>query len=357
MTPSDKKFLTILGVITLLAAGGLIYWGMRGGSRYQEAADNHEMAADGVRRLEGLKPYPKAENVNAKTTALKEYVGGLTNVQAGFVKYRPAELKNVSSADFSARVLEVSEAAKEQLTAAQTEFPENFALGFEKYTTDPARQEATGLLGYQLDGIGELFKMLAESRPSEVANLMREPLPEESAGAYKRGGSEIARTLPMEVTFRGQERAFRDFLNSVVNSEKYYFVIRTLRITNERQTGPTAEEAKFQEIKPAVVSPFSGADFVFPGAEEEPPAPPADGATPPAEGATPPDAAAPAPAPAPAPGEAVVEPAPAPAPAPAAPVVDDANLILKQLIGSEEIHVFMRIDLMLFHGDVELPQP
>ena len=72
MTPSDKKFLTILGVITLLVAGGLVYWGMRGGSRYGEAAGNHDASASGVRRLEGLKPYPSSQNVNAKTTVLKE---------------------------------------------------------------------------------------------------------------------------------------------------------------------------------------------------------------------------------------------------------------------------------------------
>jgi len=349
MTPSDKKFLTILGVITLLIAGGLIYWGMRGGSRYKEAADNYDMAADGVRRLEGLKPYPSSPNVNAKTTALKEYQGSLVTVQEGFIKYRPPELKNVSSADFSARVLEVSGVAKQQLEEAQAEFPENFALGFEKYTTDPARQDATGLLGYQLDGIGELFRMLAESRPGVVVNFMREPLPEETAGDYKRGGSEVARALSVEVTFSGQERAFRDFLNLVVNSEKYYFVIRNLRIANERQTGPTAEEAKFQESKPAVVNPFEGSGFDLPGLEEAP----AGGTVPPAGGAVPPDGAIPAPAP----GEAVVEPIPAPAPAPAPAVDDESNLILKQLIGSEEINVFMRIDLMLFHGDVELPQP
>ena len=49
---------------------------------------------------------------------------------------------------------------------------------------------------------------------------------------------------------------------ALVNSDKYYFVVRSLRVANERRTGPTAEEAKFKESKPAVIDPFAGAGFV-----------------------------------------------------------------------------------------------
>lgn len=345
MTSTDKRFLGILGVVTLIAAGGLIYWGMRGGSRYDESADDYQAAAATVSRLERLKPYPNDQNLNSKTGALKEYRASLGKVQEGFEKFRPPALDNISSAAFGARLLEVSGKAKEELTAAGTGFPDNFALGFEAYTSKLATQNATGLMGYQLDAIGDLFHLLAEARPSALINFVREPMPEETGGEYEPKGDEIARSLSMEITFQGPEAALRSFLNSLVASDKHYYVVRSLRIANERQTGPTAEEAKFKETKPAVVDPFAGSGFAFPGADEEE-APFGEGTGTPAEGGEPAGGEAPAEAPAP----------DVPEKAPAAGD-DDANRILKQLVGDEEVEVFLRLDLMLFHDNIELPQP
>ena len=135
-------------------------------------------------------------------------------------------------------------------------------------------------------------------------------------------------------------------------------MVRSLRVANQRHTGPTAEEAKFEEAKPAVIDPFAGAGFGFPAEE---PAEPAGGtgggvAFPPA-GDQPPAAAGKL---RPAPGRPPLKrrsPAEAPAPKPGDDDDDDSKRILKQLVGDEEIEVFLRIDLMLFHDDIEIPQP
>ena len=89
MTSSDKRFLGILGTVTLVATGGLVYWGMRGGARYDEAASEFQGAAGEVQRLEALKPYPKSENLNARTSALKAYRESLGKVQESYAKFRP----------------------------------------------------------------------------------------------------------------------------------------------------------------------------------------------------------------------------------------------------------------------------
>ena len=101
--------------------------------------------------------------------------------------------------------------------------------------------------------------------------------------------------------------------------------------------------------------------FVLP---PEPPTPgqpdkdkkPAGDATKPATDATKPaatDAAKPA---ADAAAPAVAAPAIPAAPAPAAPTAPrPARQILKQLVGNEELTVWMRVDLLLFRDDVKLP--
>ncbi len=361
MTSSDKRFLTILGGVTVIAAGGLIYWGLRGGSRYNEAYDRYMVATDNVRRLEAMKPYPKLENLNAKKVALDEYKTSLEALREKFAVYGVENLENVASAEFAARLIKVADKTKTALAEAGTEVPEGFALGARKYTSSPANKGATGLLNYELDAVGEMFESLAASRIDKVTNFMRVPLAEESGGEYKPAENEIARALSMELSLYGTEPALRKFIRALVASEKHYFVIRDIVVKNERRTAPTAEEAKFEDSKPdAGNDPFGGGDFDFPvdeGGEEdtdvEPsgeddaatPAKPAAPAEPGAESGAEPDPATGGEAPDAAEEPEAAEEAGEP----------DGERILKQLVGDEKLNVFLRIDVMLFHDKTNLP--
>jgi hypothetical protein len=351
MTPSEKRFLTILGGVTLVAAGGLVYWGLRSGSRYNDAYDRYQQASGTVQRLERMKPYPSSKNLNAKKKALDEYKQSLAALQDVFASYRPAKLENVESADFADRLIKVAEKTKKALEDAETEMPEGFALGFKKYTSSPAPGEATGLLGYQLDAIAELFDSVAASGVAKVENFMRVELPEEKGATYTPAENEIARPMPLELTLYGAEPDIRAFVNAMVGSKKHYYLVRTMEVKNEKQTAPTAEEAKF--VEPAAEEgsdPFSGGgDFVIPedegasspfggGGEAETPAAPAPG-----------DAAKPEPAA----EEKATEKAPEPAAETPKPAENEGERILKQLVGNEKLHVFLRLDVMLFQDKTE----
>jgi len=139
----------------------------------------------------------------------------------------------------------------------------------------------------------------------------------------------VARGLPLEITFKGPEKAVRAFLSSIAKPDGYYIVIRSLRITNEKKGPPRTADAKFD--KPAGAKPGAAKDpfgeFFTPDAEPTP---------------------APAPGATPAPGAA-----PAPAPAPAPPIAD--NRILSQVLGDEQLQVFIRLDLMQFLPAKKLP--
>ncbi|MDB6076521.1 MAG: hypothetical protein JWO82_268, partial [Akkermansiaceae bacterium] len=135
------------------------------------------------------------------------------------------------------------------------------------------------------------------------------------------GKDKTFRPLPIEITFTGSEASLRSFLSSLDDSKKYYYVIRTMKVANVTQKAPTATDANFTKAaeETSGVPASSGADgFVLP---DDPSAAPA--ATP----AT-----------------------------PAAAVGSDTGKILQQVLGSEKIQVFLRIDILQFLAARELPK-
>jgi hypothetical protein len=177
--------------------------------------------------------------------------------------------------------------------------------------------------------------LLAAAKPAKLLNFHRQPLSEEKNETYTPVAGQAYRALPFEISFTGPESSMREFINGLQSSKDYFYVIRTMRVVNEKQEGPKASDVEF-DVKPAAGAGAatgggifeSGDAFVLP--EDPPPA--AGGAA--APGATP---AQPEPAPAP-------EPEPEPEPAPKA----DSSRILKQVLGSENVQVFLRVDLLLF---------
>ena len=102
-------------------------------------------------------------------------------------------------------------------------------------------------------------------------------------------------------------------------------MIRSLRITNDKKDPPRAADAKFDKpaaAKPAAASDIFGGAFVLPGDESrrrEVAEKPADRSR---------------------------QPAPPPA---------DSSRILAQVLGNEELQVFLRLDLMQFLPAKKLP--
>lgn len=324
----DNKFVVALGGGTLIAAVLLYFAGSKGAEKYDTAKADFDTAAADAATYEKGALYPSDDNLQGKTKALNEYRTALEALQADFEKFRPKEIKNVSPQEFTTRLKAVNAEVAAAFAASGTagkapKLPELFFCGFEDYRTDLARSEATGLLDYQLHGVRNILLALAKSDISELKNLHRPPLSEESGTDFKPKDTDVARPMPLELTFSGPEKAVRNFLSAVVKPEDQYVVIRTIRITNAKKEAPKATDAKFDRpaaAKPAAASSiFGGGDFVFPEDDAKE-------------------------------GDKKPEEAPKPKPAPA-----DSSRILAQVLGSEEIQVFVRLDLMQFLPAKQLP--
>ena len=214
------------------------------------------------------------------------------------------------------------------------------------------RAAATAKLHYELGAIQWMLSKLAEVKPDAITNILRTPLPEETAkaaspapttrrkGRANNNSAQKAPTaagrayemMPMELAFTASEATIREFLIGLVNSDKYYYAIRGVRIRNEKQLPPNQKDADF----PADVVP-DAVDDGFGALEEE--AEDADFGE--AEGASE-DAA-----------EVVEDDGSSDPEQPATPA---GELVLKQVLGSEKLHVHICFDIILIEKKAAKPK-
>ncbi len=244
----DHAFTIALGGITLAAAGGLFVVGLKGASAYDQAKSEFDAAVEEAHSFESLALYPQAQNRDSKQKALDDYRKSLDSLQQAFEKFRPGEIKNISPQDFTNHLIAVSDEVRDAFGKAGTQLPNAFFCGFEGYRDALARGNATGILDYQLTGIRAVLMALAAAGPSELKNLHRPPLGEEDGTAFKPLEAQVARALPMEITFRANEKSLRAFTTELSKLDKHYAVIRSIRIVNAKKDPPRTSDAKFEPL-------------------------------------------------------------------------------------------------------------
>lgn len=327
MTSQEKKFIGILAAASLLGAGGLYFVASNGADRYQSAKEQFDGHTMDINQMQNLPLFPTQQNKQEKEKALAAFKADAQALTSKLLAKRPKSLENINPQAFTNLLVEATQETKKKYAAEglkidgdDADLPKGFYLGFENYVSTPAQGSATGILSYQLGAIREVHSILAAAKPSKLLNFYREPLLEEKGETYAPSATVPYRTMPFEVSFLAPESSLRDLINGLQQSSQYFFVIRSMRIVNEKQSAPKASDANFndaEEVSSAEPAPAAVATFVLPD-ESEP-------------------AAA----------------APAEAPTEAAASTTDSSRILKQVLGSEELQVFLRVDLVLF----DEPQP
>lgn len=307
-----------LGGGTLVGALLLLVVGLQGSKHYDQAKETFEAAAAEASGFEKLALYPKAENRDGKRKALDQYRKSVESLQSAFAAYRPQEIKNVSPQEFTDRLLAANTEVRKAFGDVGATVPETFFLGFEKYKTTLAPEKTTGILDYQLGAIKSLMLALAKAKPSELKNFSRPSLIEEEGQTFTSAAATVARPFPVEISFRGTEKAVGQFLASVVKPDDSFLVVRTLRITNEKKEAPRASDAKFEPAPEAAQA--SGGEAASGGFVMPSETPATDNAATATE-----------------------------------PKVADTGRILSQVLGDEQIQVFVRLDVLQFLPAKKLP--
>jgi len=322
----ENKLASILLIVTLVIVGVLGFFGWKKRGEYKDSMSQFESNNGELSRLQSSQPFPNPANVTKKKEAVKQLQGKSDALQNALISYRPESFDDgqiLSPADFSKNRQDKTEEVQLLFKEKGVAFPEEFCLGFLSYTTRSPREDATKLLNYQLEANSEFFKTLAHSNISSLLNVYRVEVNPERGAPFReapRRGRPAAfhpyEVLPMEVTFQANEASLEAFLNSLTNHKDYFFVIRNMRVLNQKQVPPREEDAVFETPVAAPPPPAAAFAEAF-GSFTDPDEP--------------------------------AEAEPEEAPAPALAMNDDSNLILKPVLGEEELYVFLRVDLILFN--------
>lgn len=323
----ENKFLAGLAGGTLVAMVALYFWGSGSKTKYQEKLDSYNQTSAEVKGFEKLPLYPNDENIQAKQKALADYKVAVEGLQKEFEKYIPGKGEAISSEQFTANLKQADEEFRAAFAEANIEFPEEFFVGFEKYRSEIVPAEHTAILDQQLKSIKETLNKLVSSRVAKLNNLHRIQLREEGNASDTHADDSPARPLSYEISFTGKEDAVRKLISAITNTEEGFNVIRAMRISSSVKTAPAFSTARFDAKSSAASSPAaesSGSDladggFVLPG--EEP--------------------------------AAEETPAPEPEAAPAAPA--DSSRVLAQILGGDNVDVYLVIDSMQFAPAKPLP--
>jgi hypothetical protein len=338
----QNPFLSGLIGGTLVLCGLLTAVAIKGLSKYQDAKSRFEDAFMEVTKSEKLPLYPISQNRQAKIKALDDYSQSVEKLREFYSKYQLDPNSKITTQQFTDHLKAANEEVVKTFKAANIKLPDNFFMGFEAYNGQLAKSGSTALLDYQLDAVRHLLLGMAEARPKELIRFYRTKITEEDDGVYVPLENDVSRKFGYEIVFKGSEGSVRDFINKLGNRESSCYVIRSIRINNEKDTPPRISDAKFEKAPTADTdpgNPFGAAFF-----DEAPPAPA------PSEGVTAPEPATQGPA---TQGSATQGPvsqavAPVRKPSSPAPVVDSSR-ILSQVLGNEELQVFIRFDILLFY--------
>lgn len=253
--------------VAVVAGGGLLALGVVQKGDFDNNQQEYESKVKELKKMESRSGYPNKETVASVKESLVSYKGNIEGVRSTFLKSTMDDFQEVSSSRFAELLGKANTDVRSLYSENKIALPENWHLGFEKYSTVPAPKEATGVLSYQLSGMRWLHEELAKHQPKELLNLYRKPVALESGSGdvEVNKATSVYVALPLELTFVATEANVRSFLNALISSDDYLFTIDTIQLKslvmkNESQAQATAESEEDKS---------SGFSKLFEGSEGE----------------------------------------------------------------------------------------
>ncbi len=315
-------FQLVLLLVVLVVGGALLALGLIKRSEYTKNVDQFKTQATRLAKMESMEGYPSDESVAQLKEGLVSYRGKIEGVRESLKSSVVTSFINVNSGDFASKLNKSHEEVKRVYTDKRVSFPENWYLGFEKYTAVPALKEATGILSYQLDALKWIHLKLGEHSPVALNNVHRSALSQESSEQKKakktpkgKMAQPVYHRMPLELTFTSTEANARAFLNDLAKSQEYYYVINTIKIQSIE--APEGAEILVEDNEAAEPSQDGASEenlleSVFDNTETEEDE------------------------------EAISE--------------DNGNKLFEQVLGNENVVVFLDLDLIYLPAKLELPE-
>ncbi|MFN2509526.1 MAG: Amuc_1100 family pilus-like protein [Chthoniobacterales bacterium] len=244
-------FLILFGIATL----GSAYFLWSAKSDFAEAKAAFDENATELNRLQQLVPYPSEPNLRKMKTQAEEYASELNKLKEE-LKTRVLPVVPLAPNEFQTRLRQAILGVGERARANKVKLPDNFFLGFDEFAAALPDTAAAPLLGQQLAQVELLLTILIDARVDAVTSLRRAPAsaaavaaasPSPTAvrkppGAPETGPALVERSV-IETAFVSSPGAARRALNQIATIKQQFYILRTLRVLNEKDKGPPRESA------------------------------------------------------------------------------------------------------------------
>ncbi|SHJ68270.1 hypothetical protein SAMN02745181_2343 [Rubritalea squalenifaciens DSM 18772] len=337
----ENKFTSALAGVTLVGSAALIYLSVQKSGDAKDFRNNTKKMEATELKLQQSVPFPNAENREVKQENVRAFHDAAVKLQDKLLAYRPESMEDFPTTQFGPMLNKYRESLNTAFEESKGKVPDNTFYGFEEYTAKQPFEQATGELKYQLEAFQWLFSQLASAGDVELTKVVRSKIEAEKPGSNdRRNGREakddsVYEAQTLEIAFRGTEAQAQKVLESIANSEKYFFAIRTIRVLNDKTEAPTKADAQVAAAQPADPADggFGGFDAAGDGGFFAPAE--GDGEEGAADGAAAADAT----------------------PEPAQPAAMDDTRDLMPILGDEKVNVYLQMELLVFKpkSDVKIP--
>jgi hypothetical protein len=256
-------FLIAFGLCTL----GAVWFWFSAKSDWDEASERFNNTSAELNRLEALAPYPSGPNLRKMKAHAEDYATALAKLK-NELKMRVAPVAPMAPNEFQSHLRIAINAVTDKARANKVKLPDKFYLGFEEFASALPSESAAPLLGQELVQIEWLVNGLLDDHVEGLTAFRRTPSREErgtpalAAATPAAGGKPVAANLlernVVELTFRSTPAAARKVINQIAGTNQHFFIIRLLRVRNEKDKGPPRETTG-ETSAPSIPSPSSAA--------------------------------------------------------------------------------------------------
>lgn len=227
----QNPFLTAVLVVVVIVIGVFGFLFTQQQSAYATATETYQTQSKEAQRLQGLKPYPDSKNLAEEGKVKDAYKASVEGLQKELFECN-IPLTPIDPAKFGEKLRDVNRDNSELAQKNHVALPAEFYMGFAKFKSSlPPTDAAAARALHQLVAIDFVVKLLLNERVTAIpADIEREEVPEEKGGTSPTG---LVTKTSFVVQFRADHPKVQSILNKLVETNKPFLVIRSIKMVND----------------------------------------------------------------------------------------------------------------------------
>ena len=282
----------------VLGVGALGYLTYSASDEHAKARQEYDSAADELKRLQGLRPFPNDEHLK-KFQAQKNELQGKVDALQKEMSSNKVKVEEISPTGFQDKLRDTVARITSRAPQANVALPDKFYMGFPNYQAEPPRASAAAGLYRELRVLELVMNLILETKNVKVDELNRAELKDEKGAkpvavdpkkkdkTKDEEGRKLVEKESFTLKITTTQENFQRILNGLATNKEQFFVPRYIVVLNEKAEPPA-------KLAIAPASPAPDANLAAASADPNATTPPAAPAAAPATGAAAAAATAPA---------------------------------------------------------------